>query len=76
MSNAEASELDKLEQNTVALLAAMQPQQMTKGVALLAQSLSFQGKSLASDLLSEAEVSAFAEEIAAVAEQTVGSNDT
>ena len=76
MSNAQASELDKLEQNTVALLAAMQPQQMTKGVALLAQSLSFQGKSLASDLLSEAEVSAFAEEIAAVAEQTVGSNDT
>ncbi|MGI9945925.1 Lcl domain-containing protein [Vibrio hyugaensis] len=76
MSNAEASELDKLEQNTVALLAAMQPQQMTKGVALLAQSLSFQGKSLASDLLSEAEVVAFAEEIAAVAEQTVGSNDT
>ncbi|MFH4829065.1 Lcl domain-containing protein [Vibrio diabolicus] len=76
MSNAEASELDKLEQNTVALLAAMQPQQMTKGAALLAQSLSFQGKSLVSDLLSEAEVSAFAEEIAAVAEQTVGSNDT
>ncbi|MCG6310323.1 DUF1566 domain-containing protein [Vibrio alginolyticus] len=76
MSNAEASELDKLEQNTVALLAAMQPQQMTQGVALLAQSLSFQGKSLASDLLSEVEVSAFAEEIVAVAEQTVGSNDT
>lgn len=76
MSNAEASELDKLEQNTVALLAVMQPQQMTKGVALLAHSLSFQGKSLASDLLSEAQVSAFAEEIAAVAEQTVGSNDT
>jgi len=76
MSNAEASELDKLEQNTVALLAVMQPQQMTNGVALLAQSLSFQGKSLTSDLLSEAEVSAFAEEIAAVAEQTVGSNDT
>ncbi|ELB2829647.1 DUF1566 domain-containing protein [Vibrio alginolyticus] len=76
MSNAEASELDKLEQNTAALLAAMQPQQMTQGVALLAQSLSFQGKSLASDLLSEVEVSAFAEEIVAVAEQTVGSNDT
>jgi len=76
MSNAEASELDKLEQNTVVLLAAMQPKQMTQGVALLAQNLSFQGKSLASDLLSEAEVSAFAEEIVAVAEQTVGSNDT
>ncbi|MDW1519899.1 DUF1566 domain-containing protein [Vibrio sp. Vb5032] len=76
MSNAEASELDKLEQNTVVLLAAMQPKQMIKGVALLAQNLSFQGKSLASDLLSEAEVSAFAEEIVAVAEQTVGSNDT
>ncbi|EOX4808906.1 DUF1566 domain-containing protein [Vibrio alginolyticus] len=76
MSNAEASELDKLEQNTVVLLAAMQPKQMIKGVALLAQSLSFQGKSLASDLLSEVEVSAFAEEIVAVAEQTVGSNDT
>ena len=76
MSNVQASELDKLEQNTVALLAAMQPQQMTKGVALLAQSLSFQDKSLASALLSEAQVSAFAEEIAVVAEQTVGSNDT
>lgn len=76
MSNAEASGLDKLEQNTVALLAAMQPQQMIKGVALLAQSLNFQGKSLVSDFLTKPEVTAFAEEIVAVAEQTVGSNDT
>lgn len=76
MSNASASELDNLEQNAVALLAEMQPDQMTKGVALLAQSLSYQSKSLASELLTQAEAKVFAEEISAVAEQTVGSNDT
>ena len=49
---------------------------MVQSVALLAQSLSYQDKSLATNLLTEAEVTAFTQEIVNVIEQTVGNNDT
>ncbi|MDF2152678.1 DUF1566 domain-containing protein [Vibrio sp. CAU 1672] len=74
MSNASSGELDNLEQNTRALLIKMNAK--PQGVALLAQNLSYQGKSLASELLTEAETTVFAQEIAVVAEQTAGNNDT
>ncbi|WDZ74934.1 hypothetical protein PWW31_23425 [Vibrio harveyi] len=76
MSNATTSELSTLEQNAVAVLKSMKPEQMKQGVALLSQNLSYQSKALVSESLSDAQVASLAKEISELADQTIGRNDT
>lgn len=76
LTMATKSELAELDQNSLNLLEKFQSSQLVQGVALLAQSLSYQDKSLATELLTEEEIAAFNQEIASVVTQTVGSNDT
>ncbi|MCV6037562.1 hypothetical protein OFP00_31260, partial [Escherichia coli] len=60
MSDPNASELEYIEQNTVGLLSKMKPEHITLGMATMAQTLSYNDKSLAAYLLSDAEVSELA----------------
>lgn len=76
LANASENALVTLEQNTLALLAEMTTDQMRSGVSLLAQDLSFDGKSLTAALLTQSERAALLANIVSEVQRRIGHNDT
>ncbi|MBE3669754.1 DUF1566 domain-containing protein [Vibrio navarrensis] len=76
LANASENALVTLEQNTLALLAEMTTDQMRSGVSLLAQDLSFDGKSLTAALLTPPERAALVANIVSEVQRRIGHNDT
>ncbi|EKQ5900212.1 DUF1566 domain-containing protein [Vibrio parahaemolyticus] len=76
MSDPNASELEYIEQNTVGLLSKMKPEHITLGMTTMAQTLSYNDKSLAAYLLSDAEVSELAAKLSSLSALGSIGNDT
>ncbi|MCV5647868.1 hypothetical protein OFN55_34630, partial [Escherichia coli] len=66
MSDPNASELEYIEQNTVGLLSKMKPEHITLGMTTMAQTLSYNDKSLAAYLLSDAELTELAAKLSSL----------
>ncbi|MDF5307183.1 DUF1566 domain-containing protein, partial [Vibrio parahaemolyticus] len=75
-SDPNASELEYIEQNTVGLLSKMKPEHITLGMATMAQTLSYNDKSLAAYLLSDVEVSELAAKLSSLSALGSVGNDT